>query len=129
MVREFVIDGRKAVTLEAFYDEVSRVLIPGVEWGQNLDAFNDILRGGFGTPEALFLVRWADSAMSRELLSYPETVRQLEMRLRRCHPSSRVHVSQELEAARAGKGPTAFDWLIDILRDHEKDGDLRLILD
>lgn len=46
----YEIDGARFTTLEGFYDEVSRVLIPGASWGHNLDAFNDILRGGFGTP-------------------------------------------------------------------------------
>ncbi|MCP3977199.1 MAG: hypothetical protein GY720_22140 [bacterium] len=43
--------------LEGLWDEVTRSLIPGAEWGRNLDAFNDILRGGFGTPEDGFVVR------------------------------------------------------------------------
>ena len=47
----YEIDGLEFHTLEEFYDVVSRVLIPNAYWGRNLDAFNDILRGGFGTPE------------------------------------------------------------------------------
>jgi len=47
----FVIDGFQFSTLDGFFDEISRKLIPGAQWGRNLDAFNDILRGGFGTPE------------------------------------------------------------------------------
>ena len=48
----YEIDGKNFSTLEEFYDEISRVLIPGAQWGRNLDAFNDILRGGFGTPDS-----------------------------------------------------------------------------
>ncbi len=56
MIRKqiFEINGNNFATLETFYDEISRVLMPdrAVDgWGRNLDAFNDILRGGFGTPE------------------------------------------------------------------------------
>ncbi len=47
----YEINGYDFSTLEEFYEVVSRVLVPGAEWGHNLDAFNDILRGGFGTPE------------------------------------------------------------------------------
>ncbi len=50
MTAEYVFDGAKITSLEAFYDEVSNVLVPGASWGRNLNAFNDILRGGFGTP-------------------------------------------------------------------------------
>ncbi len=129
MMPEFTIDGARTVTLEAFYDEVSRVLTPDLSWGRNLDAFNDVLRGGFGTPQEGFTFRWASSAVSRQHLGYPETTRQLEMMLATCHQESRVFVARELDEARAARGPTVFDWLVDILRSHEDDGDLRLILD
>lgn len=47
----YEIDGSRFHTLEEFYDEIGTALIHGSPWGRNLDAFNDILRGGFGTPE------------------------------------------------------------------------------
>src|SRR5438034_8914852 len=93
------IDGRDFSTLEEFYGVVTRVLIPGAEWGHNLDAFNDILRGGFGTPEGGFVLRWKNSQLSRERLGYDETVRQLESRLSRCHPSNRTFVREDLKQA------------------------------
>ena len=75
----YEIDGSRCSTLESFYDEVARVLVsPGVFWGRNLNAFNDILRGGFGTPEGGFILRWMNSELSRQYFGYPETVRQLE---------------------------------------------------
>src|ERR671911_2815289 len=86
---EYEIDGKNFSTLEGFYDEISRVLIPGAWWGRNLDAFNDILRGGFVTPESGFTLRWLNHDVSRRRLGYDETVRQLELTLQRCHPSHR----------------------------------------
>lgn len=68
----YEIDGRDFTTLEEFYEVVSRVLIPSAQWGHNLDAFNDILRGGFGTPDGGFVLRWVNAAVSREQLGYPE---------------------------------------------------------
>jgi RNAse (barnase) inhibitor barstar len=62
------IDGDRFSDLDGFYDEVSEHLIPGAEWGRNLDAFNDILRGGFGTPESGFHLRWLNSQKSRQEL-------------------------------------------------------------
>jgi RNAse (barnase) inhibitor barstar len=129
----YEIDGFRFTTLEDFYDEVSRVLIPGAEWGRNLDAFNDILRGGFGTPDGGFVFRWKDSQLSRERLGYAETVRQLEMRLQRCHPSNRVYVGNQLADARHGGGPTVFDWLVEIIAVHapggsEKEDGVELVL-
>jgi RNAse (barnase) inhibitor barstar len=119
----YEIDGNDFSTLEEFYDEVSRVLIPDAQWGRNLDAFNDILRGGFGTPESGFRLRWKNHAASRERLGYDETVRQLELRLQRCHPSNREMVRAELERARSAQGPTVFDWLVEIIEIHGANGD------
>jgi RNAse (barnase) inhibitor barstar len=66
----YEIDGRRFSTLEDFYAEVSRVVIPGADWGHNLDGFNDILRGGFGTLDGGFTVRWLQHAVSKERLGY-----------------------------------------------------------
>jgi RNAse (barnase) inhibitor barstar len=118
----YEIDGRGFSTLEGFYDEISRVLIPGAEWGHNLDAFNDILRGGFGTPDGGFVLRWVNSDFSRKRLGYQETVRQLETRLQRCHPSNRASVARDLEQARRHEGSTVFDWLVEIFHVHTAGG-------
>jgi RNAse (barnase) inhibitor barstar len=130
----YEIDGSQFSTLEEFFREVSDVLIPGRYWGRNLDAFNDVLRGGFGTPTEGFTLRWKNHELSRQNLGYPETTRQLKLRLERCHPESRSHVLRELEMAQENKGPTVFDWLTGIIRRHcrggveERDG-VELLLD
>lgn len=121
----FEIDGRRFTTLEGFYDEVSRVLTPDHDWGQNLDAFNDSLGGGFGTPEEGFRLVWRNHELSREKLGHAETARQLALRLKRCHPTDRARVAEELAAAENRKGPTVIDWLLDIISGHD---DIELVL-
>lgn len=123
MTKEYILDGSKITSLEAFYDQVSERLIPDAYWGRNLDAFNDIMRGGFGTPEGGFVLRWSHSEVSRTNLSHPETVRQLEKRLERCHPSNREFVRADLIRAQKGQGTTVFDWLIEIIQIHGVGGD------
>ena len=51
--RKFTIDGRRFSSMAGFYDEVERVFTFGLDRkiGRNLNAFNDILRGGFGRHE------------------------------------------------------------------------------
>ena len=134
MMKEYVLDGTKITSLEAFYDVISEVLIPDAAWGRNLDAFDDILRGGFGTPVEGFVLRWAHADASRARLGYAETIRQLEKRLERCHPSNRAHVRSALEKAKRCDGPTVFDWLTEIIRDHDVGGEqahdgVRLVLE
>ena len=116
----FTIDGENFSTLEGFYDEVSRKLIPEASWGRNLDAFNDILRGGFGTPEDGFVLVWRSSDSSRVRLGYRETIRQLERRLQRCHSSNRAQIRTQLGLAYRSEGPTVFDWLAGIISAHEE---------
>ena len=114
----FVIDGERFSTLEEFYEEISRVLIPDSQWGHNLDAFNDILRGGFGNPVEGFILIWENSEASKKRLGYCETVRILERRLERCHPTARSSVKTDLRNAQNKTGPTVFDWLVGIIRVH-----------
>ena len=116
------LDGAAFDSLEGFYDEVSRKLIPGAEWGRNLDAFNDILRGGFGGPETGFTIRWLSSARSRKVLGHEETARWIEARMKDCHPSNLPMFRERLAAARRGEGETLFDTLVEIIRIHGPGG-------
>lgn len=114
----YTIDGLRFQGLNGFYDEFSRVLIPDCPWGRNLDAFNDVLRGGFGTPAGGFVLVWKNSSASRGWLGYEETVKRLELRLRRCHPENRERTRSALVAAQSGLGQTVFDWLVEIIGEH-----------
>ena len=122
-MKTYRIDGERFSTLEEFYKQISDTLIPNAKWGHNLDAFNDILRGGFGTPDEGFVLIWENSEVSRRRLGYPETVRVLERRLERCHPTSRRFVKKELRNAQENKGATVFDWLVEIIRVHGAGGE------
>lgn len=119
---EYVLDGACFSTLEEFAAHFSERVLPDYQWRGNLDAFKDILGGGFGTPESGFVLVWRNAQTSKERLGYPETVRQLEARLSQCHPENVEAMSQDLERARRRSGPTVFDWLVDIIRDHGPDG-------
>lgn len=94
-----VIDGAAFETLDEFYDEIERALIPGARWGRNLDALNDILRGGFGTPEGGFVLVWRNADLSRQRLGHDGA------------------------ATERGEGPTLFDTIVEIIRDHGPGGE------
>jgi RNAse (barnase) inhibitor barstar len=116
------IDGQRITSLEAFYNEISGMLLQNEFVCSNLDSFNDVLRGGFGTPEGGFVLRWKDSQQSRESLGFGETVRYLERKLTTCHPLNVGRVQEELADARAGSGMTLFDILVEIIQDHGPGG-------
>jgi len=116
------LDGARIDSLQGFFEEVSRSLIPGASWGRNLDAFNDILRGGFGTPEGGFVLRWRGAERSRRALGHEETARWLE---RGMSESSADHVAESrrrLLEAQQGQGETLFDTLVEIIRAHGANG-------
>lgn len=115
------IDGAQFSTLEAFFVHFEQVALCA-RWGRNLDAFNDVLRGGFGTPEGGFVLCWKNHELSKQRLDHTETARQLRIRLVHCHPTHIESVQAKLALALQGEGPTVFDWLIEIIRDHSADG-------
>ncbi len=117
-----VIDGSQFQTMEGFFEHFQDMALDGAKWGSNLDSFNDVLRGGFGTPEHGFILVWRNHAASQQQLGYEETVRQLERRLTTCHPVNRKHVSEDLEAAKRQSGPTVYDWLVEIIHTHGAGG-------
>ena len=64
-------DGRRISSVQDFYREIGRsVNGPGGYFGKNLDALNDCLRGGFGTPpDQSFEFEWQHSDLSRHRLT------------------------------------------------------------
>ena len=67
-----IINGGNFSDLESFYDEIDRVLTKDLDWqtGHNLDAFNDLLRGGFGVYEYEEPVKivWSNFSVSKKRL-------------------------------------------------------------
>jgi len=116
-----VIDGADFSDFDGFAREFSR-LLRDYTWRGNLDAFNDLLRGGFGTPENGCVLRWLNSESSRAALGYGETTRRLEGLLLTCHPSQRSIIQARISSARRGEGPTLFDEIVDIIRVHGPGG-------
>lgn len=79
MAKVIELDGKSFETMEEFFAHFDTRA--GCEsWGMNLDAFNDVLRGGFGTPDEGFVLRWKDHRLSQLRLGYLETARVLERR-------------------------------------------------
>jgi hypothetical protein len=85
--------------------------------GRNLDAFNDVLRGGFGVYEYAEPVRliWLHSNKSRKDLGRKETVKYLTAKLTTCHSANVESVKGDLVLAEAHTGKTLFDLIIDIV--------------
>lgn len=110
---KIIIDGSRFSTIDEFYVEMERILTKDLSWrtGRNMDAFHDLLRGGFGVHaygERVDFI-WICAEKSRQDFGYVATVRYWETILKRCHPSNRPMMTEKIKAAQAHTGPTLFD--------------------
>lgn len=92
-MREIIIDGEHFSDLDGFYDEAARKLTDNLQFapGHNLDAFHDLLRGGFGVHafgEPIRLV-WRHYSKSKRELGAEQILKIIEVILRpdenECH--------------------------------------------
>jgi RNAse (barnase) inhibitor barstar len=76
-MKTFLLDGNNFSNMDGFYDEIDRLLTKSLQWktGHNLNAFNDLLRGGFGVHEynEPITIRWINYSKSKKDLG-DETV-------------------------------------------------------
>lgn len=118
----YEIDGARFSDFDGFCDEISRQVIPNAVWGRNLNAFNDILRGGFGTPDEGFHLIWRNVDLSADRLGRAETLRSLRAQLAASPADHRALVLEDIEDVLRGTGDTVFDWLVMILQEHGPGG-------
>jgi RNAse (barnase) inhibitor barstar len=121
-VTTLTIEGAAIRDIPSFYAEVNRVFMAGEDWmlGQSLDAFDDMLGGGYGAitgREAVRLV-WRDMADSRSALGIEVTAAQLREKLNRPDIFNVDLIRRQLDALARGAGATYFDTILKILRDH-----------
>ena len=71
-MRTYTIDGNKFSNIEGFYDQIDAIMTKELNFktGHNLNAFRDILYGGFGYHEhgEPFVIRWLNYQKSKEKL-------------------------------------------------------------
>ncbi|MBQ7113569.1 MAG: barstar family protein [Clostridia bacterium] len=71
-MKTFILDGNNFTDMEGFYSEINKLLTKNLHWktGHNLNAFNDLLRGGFGVHEynEPITIRWINFNKSKEAL-------------------------------------------------------------
>ncbi|MFE4830139.1 barstar family protein [Streptomyces sp. NPDC056672] len=127
MTVTYVIDGAEVTGLDRFWQVIGAAVNgPGGYFGSNLDALADCLHGGYGTPDdGDFVIEWRRHEISRRALGQEETARTLRRRLERAHPDNKAAIQAELDDVLAGRGPTVFDELVQLIEE-EAPGVLRL---
>jgi RNAse (barnase) inhibitor barstar len=122
MANEFIINGGNISDITTFYQEINRVFMQDENWkiGESLDAFNDMLYGGFGTiktNEGTTLV-WKDIEISRKALGYNATREYYLNKLLPDSPFNKEHFCNKLDELESGEGQTYFDIIIEIIAEH-----------
>ncbi len=120
--KTLLLDANRFSTLASFYQEVENTCTKNLGWsiGRNLDAFNDVLRGGFGVhdyEEPVQLI-WLYSDKSRKDLGWAETVNHFKTKLATGPPSTVASAQRELALAESHTGKTLFEIIVDIIKEH-----------
>jgi RNAse (barnase) inhibitor barstar len=121
---EITIQGGDITDIASFYKEVNRVFMQDESWkiGQSLDAFHDLLYGGFGLMHghAAIRIMWKDIEKSKQALGFEPTKHYYLKKLEQDSPFNKNYFSKKLKELEEGNGPTYFDIIIEILSEHEK---------
>lgn len=79
------------------------MFVDGEPWGENLEALDNLLYGGFRQIPSIVLVDLETRARDRApQLGYAETVRHLTLQSRDCHPTVLIKTAWALRAASKG---------------------------
>jgi RNAse (barnase) inhibitor barstar len=120
--KTLTLNGAHIHDIPSFYAEVNAVFMANESWrlGESLDAFNDLLYGGFGAlagSEPVTLV-WRDAKRSRAALGFEVTRRYYQDKLAQPERFNVAYFQRQLAALENGSGQTYFDILLDIIADH-----------
>jgi hypothetical protein len=116
-MKTYEIDGSNFSDYSGFVSEVNNKIFGDQTWGGLFEQLDDILRGGFGTPDN-FAIRWRRADKSRKDLGYDAMYKFLQDTKSRVHKTGIPRWEQRAELAREQKGLTLFDEIIAIVRDH-----------
>jgi len=123
MKKTIIINGENFSNLESFYDEIDRVLTKGLDWetGHNLDAFNDLLWGGFGVyeyEEPIILI-WKNISKSKTDLGLEPTRKWYEQKLTENKGKNQQYFKDLLKELIENNGQTLFDVILEIISEHK----------
>lgn len=118
-----IIDGDNFADLESFYEEIDRVLTKNLDWqtGHNLDAFNDLLRGGFGVyeyEEPIKLI-WRGISKSKKYLGFEATEKWYNQKIAENKTENQHYFRDKLKELTENNGQTLLDIILEIILKHK----------
>ena len=123
MIKTIIIDGNKIHDIPSFYKEINRVFMADIDWklGQSLDAFNDMLYGGYGAIEGGEKIRlvWAGFEKNQKDLGLELTKTYYQEKLKSPEKFNSDFVQQKLAELEDGTGKTYFEIILEIIGEHK----------
>ncbi|AZI33093.1 barstar family protein [Kaistella carnis] len=121
-MKNIIIEGKHITDIETFYKEINRVFMQNEDWdiSQSLDAFNDLLYGGFGEikgNEPLQLI-WKNFEENKKQLGFNATKTFYEGKLQAPETYNIDFVREKIKELESGKGRTYFEIILEIISDH-----------
>ncbi|MGN5953973.1 barstar family protein [Sphingobacterium lactis] len=122
MKKEITIDGTKIFDKTSLYAEINAKFMQDESWqlGESLDAFDDLLYGGFGAlqeNEAVDLI-WRNFEENKAALGYDFTLGFYAEKLEDPEHFDAAGIQKKIELLMAGEGQTYFEIIEEIISEH-----------
>lgn len=122
MSKEIIIDGNQIHDIKSLYEEINLKFMQGEDWqlGESLDAFDDLLYGGFGAikgDEPINLV-WKNFENNREVLGFDLTLNFYENKLKQPQIFNKKIIEEKIQKLKNTGRDTYFDIILEIIASH-----------
>ena len=118
-----IINGNNFSDLEIFYDKIDQVLTKDLDWNtvHNLNAFNDLLHGGFGVyeyEEPITLI-WENITKSKIDLGLEPTWKWYQQKIAENKVENQHFFTDRLKELTENNGQLLFDIILEIISEHK----------
>ena len=121
-MKSITIEGKNITDIATFYQEINRVFMSNENWkiAPSLDAFNDLLYGGFGAIDSkeLTTLIWKNFEENRKTLGLKTTKKFYESKLTAPEIYNINFVKGKITALESSNGSTYFEIILEIISDH-----------
>lgn len=122
MSKQIIIDGNQIHDIKSLYEEINLKFMQGEDWqlGESLDAFDDLLYGGFGAikgDEPINLV-WKNFENNREVLGFDLTLNFYENKLKQPQIFNKKIIEDKIQKLKNTGRDTYFDIILEIIASH-----------
>lgn len=122
MSKQIIIDGNQIYDIKSLYEEINLKFMQGEDWqlGESLDAFDDLLYGGFGAikgDEPINLV-WKNFENNREVLGFDLTLNFYENKLKQPQIFNKKIIEEKIQKLKNTGRDTYFDIILEIIASH-----------